>query len=313
MSMPFDTASFGAALSHPMKILLAGAGGQLGSQLRTALAVCGDVVALTRASGGDVTDAAAMQRAIDAARPDVIVNATAYTAVDRAEQEPEAAFAVNALACETLARAARAAAAWFIHYSTDYVFDGSGSRPWREDDPALPLSVYGASKLAGEQAIRAVGGKYLVLRTSWVYEPGFANFIGAILGAACKRDALTVVDDQWGTPTRARTIAQATARILPRLEASQAGLYHLAAAGETNRLALAQHALERAQALGWPLRATAARVQRASTADMPSPARRPLNSRLDTDRFERTFGFALPGWTADVDAALEEWPQPAPR
>src|SRR3569832_2291350 len=181
-----------------MKILLLGAAGQLGSQLRAALSDRGEVVALARGAGGDVTDARAMQRAVQDLRPDAIVNASAYTAVARAEQAPDAAFAVNTLACEMLARLARSVDAWFIHYSTDYVFDGRGSRPWRESDAAGPLSVYGASKLAGEEAIRAIGGKYLVLRTSWVYEPGFANFIGAILNAACKRDSLSVVDDQWG-------------------------------------------------------------------------------------------------------------------
>jgi dTDP-4-dehydrorhamnose reductase len=291
-----------------MKILLFGADGQLGSQLRSVLAPLGEVAALSRRNGGDVTDAQAVQRAVREHAPGAIVNASAYTAVDRAESEPEAAFAVNTRACETLARAARESGAWLVHYSTDYVFDGSGSRAWREDDATAPLSVYGASKLAGEDAIRAVCPQHLILRTSWVYEAGRDNFIGAILKAACKRDALTVVDDQWGTPTRARTIAEATAHVLRMLQPGHAGLYHFAAAGETNRCELARFALTCAQARGWPLRATADKVSPARTQDMPSPARRPLNSRLECGRFQRTFGYSFAPWEVNVKSAIEEWP-----
>jgi dTDP-4-dehydrorhamnose reductase len=241
----------------------------------------------------------------------VIVNAAAYTAVDRAESEPEVAFAINGLACETLAQEALAAGAWVVHYSTDYVFDGSGTRPWRESDATAPLSVYGTSKLAGEQAIRAACPHHLVLRTSWVYEAGRDNFIGAILKAACKREQLSVVDDQWGTPTRALALAQATAHVLRRLDAAQPGLYHVAAAGETNRCELARFALRRAQERGWPLKATADRVHPARTSDMPSPARRPLNSRLDCSLFERTFGYSFAAWEDDVRRAIDEWPMMA--
>jgi dTDP-4-dehydrorhamnose reductase len=298
-----------------VKTLLFGADGQLGSQLASllpaALAPLGEVVALTRRNGGDVTDPQAVQRAVHEHQPQVIVNASAYTAVDRAESEPDAAFAVNALACETMARAAHEAGAWFVHYSTDYVFDGSGTQPWRESDATAPLSVYGASKLAGEKAIQAVCPRHVILRTSWVYEPGRDNFIGAILKAACKRDSLTVVDDQWGTPTRARTLAQATAHVLRSLQPGHAGIYHVAAAGETNRFELARFALQCAQARGWPLRATADRVSATSTRDMPSPARRPLNSRLDCSRFERTFGYSFAPWTVEVQAAIDEWPMMA--
>lgn len=296
-----------------MKILLFGADGQLGSQLPAALAPLGEVAALTRRSGGDVTDGEGVRRAIGEHAPDVVVNASAYTAVDRAESEPEAAFAVNAHACETLARAAHEAGAWLVHYSTDFVFDGSGTRPWGEDDAPAPLSVYGASKLAGEDAIRALCPRHMVLRTSWVYEAGRDNFIGAILNAACKRESLTVVDDQWGTPTRARTIAQATAHVLSLLQPANAGLYHFAAAGETNRLQLAQYALRCAQARGWPLHATAEKVHPVRTQDMPSAAQRPLNSRLDCGRFESTFGYAFAPWAEDVEAAMAEWPLPGHR
>lgn len=289
-----------------MKLLLLGADGQLGRELRAALAPLGDVLAL--GTGHDITDEAAMRAAVRHAEPDAIVNAAAYTAVDRAESEPQLAHAVNAKACETLARAAQAAGAWLVHYSTDYVFDGTGSKPWCEDDPANPLGVYGASKLAGEHAIRTLCERHVVLRTSWVYEAGRANFIGAILKAACTRDALTVVDDQWGTPTRARSLARATAAILPGLREEQAGLYHFAAAGETNRFELARFSLERALQAGWPLKATPRSLQPASTAQMPSPARRPLNSRLDCSRFDRAFGVTRAHWTDEVAAAIAEWP-----
>jgi dTDP-4-dehydrorhamnose reductase len=289
-----------------MKLLLLGADGQLGRELQTALGPLGEVVAL--GSGHDIADAQAMRRAVHESQPDAIVNAAAYTAVDRAETDRDRAWAVNAQACETLAREADARGAWLVHYSTDYVFDGSGSRPWREDDAARPLGVYGASKLAGEEAIRRLCTRHLILRTSWVYEAGRANFIGAILGAACKRDSLTVVDDQWGAPTRARAIAQATAAILPGLKERNAGLFHFAAAGQTNRFELARHALECASRAGWPLRAGPAALKPARTDDMPSPARRPLNSRLDCSRFDRTFGVARAPWPGEVSAAIAEWP-----
>jgi dTDP-4-dehydrorhamnose reductase len=289
-----------------MKLLLLGADGQLGRELRTALAPLGEVLAL--GSGHDVSDANAMKRALDESQPNAIVNASAYTAVDRAEQEVERAFDVNARACEVLAREAQLRGAWLIHYSTDYVFDGSGSRPWTEEAEAKPLGVYGASKLAGENAIREHCARHLILRTSWVYEAGRANFIGAILKAACARDALTVVDDQWGTPTRARALAQVTASLLPRLEPAQAGLYHFAAAGETNRYELARFSLAAAVKAGWPLRAGPAAVSPVRTQDVPSPARRPLNSRLDCSRFDRVFGAARAPWESEVTAAIAEWP-----
>lgn len=291
-----------------MKILVFGADGQLGSKLPAALARVGEVIALSRRNGGDVTDTDAVRRAIREHAPRVVVNASAYTAVDRAESEPDAAFAVNARACETMARAAHEAGAWLVHYSTDYVFDGSGTRPWNEDDTPAPLSVYGASKLAGEDAIRAACPRHVIMRTSWVYEAGRDNFIGAILHAACKRESLTVVDDQWGAPTRARSLAHATAHLLAVLQPRHAGVYHVAAAGETNRLQLAQYALRCAQARGWPLLATADKVQPVRTQDAPSAARRPLNSRLDCSRFERTFGYVFTLWMEDVKAAIDEWP-----
>lgn len=287
-----------------MNLLLLGAGGQLGTQLRTALAALGDV----HAPRCDIADAAAVRAAVAAANFDVIVNAAAYTAVDRAETERDAAFAVNATACETLAHAAQASGAWLVHYSTDYVYDGSGTHPWRETDKAAPLNVYGASKLAGDDAIRRICARHLILRTSWVYETARDNFIASILKAACKREALAVVDDQWGTPTRADAIAQATAGIVARIQPGQAGLYHFASAGDTNRFELARFALLCAQACGWPLRAKADQVSPVPTAQVPSPAQRPLNSRLDCSLFDATFGVPRPGWQVDVRAAIEAWP-----
>lgn len=292
-----------------MKILLLGADGQLGAELRSALPRAGTVIALSRRNGGDVTDAQALRSAVQASAPDFIVNASAYTAVDRAESEPDAAYAVNARACETLAQTAVEAGAWLVHYSTDFVFDGSGSRPWRETDAPAPLSVYGASKLAGEDAIRATCPHHVILRTSWVYEAGRDNFIGAILKAACKRESLNVVDDQWGTPTRARSLADATVHVLRMLRPEHAGLYHTAAAGETNRRELAQYALRLAQERGWPLLATADKVHGVRTQDMPAAAQRPLNSRLDCSLFERTFGYSFAPWADDVRAAVDEWPR----
>ena len=288
-----------------MKLLLLGADGQLGAQLRVALAPLGDVHA---PASCDITDAGALHATVAASGCDVIVNAAAYTAVDRAESDRDTAFAVNAVACEALAREAKAAGAWLVHYSTDYVFDGSGTAAWRESDRPAPLGVYGASKLAGDEAIQRTWRQHVILRTSWVYEAGRDNFIAGILTAAGLRDALTVVDDQWGTPTRAATIAQATAHIVARIQPAHAGLYHFASAGETNRFELARYALQCAQARGWPLRATADTVQPIATAQVPSPAQRPLNSRLDCRHFDATFGFARPDWRADVRAAIEAWP-----
>ena len=289
-----------------MKLLLLGADGQLGAQLRAALAPLGEVTALGR--GCDLSQPDQVVASVRASKWDAIVNAAAYTAVDRAESERDMAFAVNARACEVLAREAQASGSWLVHYSTDYVFDGSGTAAWRESDTPRPLNVYGASKLEGENAIRANCERHVILRTSWVYEAGRDNFIGAILKAACSRDSLAVVEDQWGAPTRARTIAQATARVLSMIEPRHAGLYHFAGAGETNRFELARHALARAQGRGWPLRATAGEVRPSKTTGTPSPALRPLNSRLDCSLFDSTFAFVRPLWSRDVDDAIDEWP-----
>jgi dTDP-4-dehydrorhamnose reductase len=287
-----------------LKILLFGADGQLGTQLRTTLAALGDVLALSRHNGGDVTDADAVRRAVREFAPDAIVNAAAYTAVDRAESEPDAAYAVNARACETLARAAQDSGAWLVHYSTDYVFDGSGSRPWKEDDAPAPLSVYGASKLAGEEAIRSHCEHHVILRTSWVFGSTGSNFVKSILAAARDRESLTVVNDQWGAPTGVQLLGDVTARLLPVLEKRHAGLYHCAASGFVSRFDFTAFALACAIDCGMPLKARPDSLRAAATSDFPSAARRPLNSRLDTTRLRETFGIELAPWQDEVRSTI---------
>jgi dTDP-4-dehydrorhamnose reductase len=293
-----------------MNILLLGADGQVGWRLRRSLAGQGQVKALGRAGDGhlcgDLADAVGIARTVREVRPDVIVNAGAYTAVDRAEAEADAAFAINARACEVLATEAERLGAWLIHYSTDYVFDGSGDRPWKETDPPHPLNVYGQSKLAGEEAIAAACARHLIFRTSWVFDSRGQNFLKAILRAAGDRDALDIVADQWGAPTSAQLLAEVTASVLPQLEPRLAGLYHLAAAGETNRLGFAAHGLACARRSGLPVKAGPETLRPVATSAFPSPARRPLNSRLDTARLRDAFGLELPHWQAGVEAVVAE-------
>jgi dTDP-4-dehydrorhamnose reductase len=293
-----------------MKILLLGAEGQLGRRLRDALPSLGSVVALGRQGApglcGDLADREGLAKTVRSLRPDVIVNAAAYTAVDRAESEPELAFAVNAHACEVLAREAADLGAWLVHYSTDYVFDGSGDAPWREGDEPWPLNVYGRTKLEGERAIQRTHGRHLILRTSWVFDSIGENFLKAILRAAQSRDSLQVVDDQWGSPTSAQLLASVTTSLLSQLDDTRAGLYHLAAGGETNRLGMARRALQQAAALGMPLRAQARDVHGVATSSMRAAAARPLNSRLATDRLKSSFAVELQPWEHGVDTTVEQ-------
>ena len=300
-----------------MKILLFGSNGQVGWQLRRSLAVLGEVIALDRGSRplcGDLRDAAGVAASVAAVAPDVVVNAAAYTAVDRAEDEQDLAFAVNAAAAEALASAAAKQGAWLVHYSTDYVYDGGGERPWRETDATGPLGVYGRSKLAGDEAVARATPKHLVLRTSWVFDSWGQNFAKSILKAASARDELTVVADQWGAPTRAALIADVTAHALRVLAASSqaermAGVYHLASSGFTHWHGYAQLLLEEAAVRGWPLRATAERVKPIASSEYPTRARRPQNSRLDTTRLRETFGLTLPPWQDGVRAVVAELAQ----
>jgi dTDP-4-dehydrorhamnose reductase len=291
-----------------MKILLLGSRGQVGWQLARSLSVLGELTALHRDAGGlcgDLAQPAALTATIRSLAPDVIVNAAAYTAVDRAESERDAAFAINADACEILAAEARRLGAWLVHYSTDYVFNGKSAHPWTEADATGPVNVYGQSKLAGEQAV-ARCERHLVLRTSWVFDTWGQNFLKSILRAAAQRESLTVVSDQWGAPTRAALIADVTAHLLRRITPESAGTYHLAAGGETNWHAYAQLAIEHAIECGMAMKATPDRVRPISTADYPTAAARPANSRLDTSRLRSTFGLHLPVWQDGVRAVVAE-------
>ena len=283
-------------------ILLTGAGGQLGRDLAVALPACGTVIACDRAAL-DVADAAAVARTVRAAAPDFIVNAAAYTAVDRAEAERDAAFAINGEAPGVLAAEARRAGAVLIHYSTDYVFDGNRTTPYDESAPTAPLNVYGASKLAGEEAIARAGAIALILRTSWVYSRHGANFLTTMQRLARERDGLRVVADQVGVPNWTRALARATATLVGRGRndlAARAGLYHLSAGGSTTWYEFACAIVGD----------SGVRVTPITTVDYPTPARRPAYGVLDSSRFARTFGFALPDWRTLLDDCLRAPAEP---
>jgi len=297
-----------------MKVLLFGRGGQVGWELQRSLSVLGEVVALDSDSAvnpqglcGSFTDLAGLAATVQAVQPDVIVNAAAHTAVDKAESEPELARSLNALAPGVLASEAEKLGAWLVHYSTDYVFDGSGAAPWKETDATGPLSVYGQTKLEGEQAV-ANTPKHLVLRTSWVYAARGGNFAKTMLRLASERETLTVIDDQFGAPTSAELLADVTVHAIraAMTNPALAGLYHCVAAGETNWHGYARFVLETAQALGTALKAGPAQVAPTSTASYPTPAKRPLNSRLDTTKLQQAFGLTLPHWQLGVARMLTE-------
>ena len=296
-----------------MKILLFGKGGQVGWELQRSLAVLGEVIALDFDSVGlcgNFADLAGLAATIRQVAPDVIVNAAAHTAVDKAESEPDLARTLNALAPGVLADEAQKLGAWLVHYSTDYVFDGSGNTPWRETDATGPLSVYGQTKLEGEQAV-ARCTRHLIFRTSWVFAARGGNFAKTMLRLAREREQLSVIADQFGAPTGAELLADVTAHalrsVLSEPESSRlAGLYHLVAAGETSWHGFACHVLERAQARGQTLKAGPANVLAIGTADYPTPAKRPFNSRLDTTRLRTAFGLHLPDWRIGVDRMLDE-------
>ncbi|MDB5750579.1 MAG: dTDP-4-dehydrorhamnose reductase [Ramlibacter sp.] len=296
-----------------MRILLFGRNGQVGWELQRSLAPLGEVVALGSSPDegglcGDFGDLDGLARTVAQVRPDAIVNAAAYTAVDKAESETERARLVNALAPGVLAQAAHRIGAALVHYSSDYVFDGSGSRPWTEADGTGPLNVYGGTKLEGEQRIAQAQPWHLVLRTSWVYGARGGNFARTMLRLARERERLTVIDDQFGAPTGADLLADATAHALRSLLADPelAGTYHVAAAGQTSWHGYARFVIGQAQQAGAQLRASADAVDAVPTAAFPTPARRPHNSRLDTGRFRATFRLALPPWEQGVARMLRE-------
>jgi dTDP-4-dehydrorhamnose reductase len=297
-----------------MNILLLGKNGQVGWELQRSLAPLGNVVALDRHSTladggcGDLANLNGLRETVQRLRPTVIVNAAAHTAVDKAESESELARSINALAPGALAAAARDVDALLVHYSTDYVFDGSGTTPWREDSATGPLSVYGQTKLAGEHAITAAGARHLILRTSWVYAARGGNFAKTMLRLAQERERLTVIDDQWGAPTGADLIADVTAHAIQQTlrDPGRAGTYHLSAAGETHWNGYARFVIDTVRALQPGLAIKAQEVAPVPTSAFPTPARRPLNSRLDTSRLRETFGMTLPDWRTGVRRMLAE-------
>jgi dTDP-4-dehydrorhamnose reductase len=295
-----------------MKILLFGNNGQVGWELQRSLAPLGELVALDRASAdfcGDLNDLDGIRRTIRAVKPDAIVNAAAYTAVDRAESEPDVCRRINALAPEAMAGEAGRLDAWLVHYSSDYVFDGSGTRPWTELDATAPLNVYGATKAEGEERIVSACANHLLFRTSWVYAARGPNFINTMLRLGQERDRIMVVNDQHGAPTGAELIADVTAHALAAAMRRKglAGIYHLVPREVTTWFAYAQYILAFARASGLPVKAA---LEEVTTAAYPTPARRPHNSRLDNNKLEAAFGLRLPAWQDGVAHVLagKTWP-----
>ena len=291
-----------------MKILLLGKNGQVGWELQRSLAPLGELVACGSAEA-DLGDLPALSALVRRMRPQIIVNAAAHTAVDRCETEPERAMAINADAPGLLAREAALIDALLVHYSTDYVFDGSGSRPWAEADATGPLNIYGRSKLAGEEAIRASGCRHLILRTSWVYAARGGNFARTMLRLAGERESLNVIDDQIGAPTGAELIADVTAHALRGVvrRPDLAGTYHLAAAGATSWHGYATHVIEAARGMAASaVKVAADAIHAVPSSAFPTPARRPLNSRLDCSKLQRAFDLHLPDWRIGVDRLLAE-------
>ena len=294
-----------------MNILLLGKGGQVGWELQRSLSVLGHVTALDHDSTGhcgDFANPAGIADTVRALRPDIIVNAAAHTAVDKAESELDLARLLNATTPGVLAEEAARLGAWLIHYSTDYVFDGSGSRPWVETDVPAPLSVYGRTKLEGEQLIQQSGAQHLILRTSWVYAARGGNFAKTMLRLAQERERLTVIDDQWGAPTGADLLADVTAHAIRHLQQrpQDAGLYHLVAGGETNWNLYAKYVLDQAQKAQSAIKMVAKEVAPVPTSAFPTPAVRPHNSRLNTTKLQTTFGLTLPHWQQGVARMLYE-------
>ena len=299
-----------------MKILLFGKSGQVGWELQRALGVLGDVVALDFDSAvhcGDFSNLAGLAQTVRTVQPQVIVNAAAHTAVDKAESEPELARTLNALAPGVLAQEAAALGAWLLHYSTDYVFDGRGEQAWKESDAPAPLSVYGSTKLEGEQLIQASGCRHLILRTSWVYGARGGNFAKTMLRLARERDSLSVIDDQIGAPTGADLLADVTAHAIRQIlpprghdSLTPSGVYHVAASGQTSWHGYACFVLTAAQQAGQALKVGPQAIEPITTRDYPKPAQRPLNSRLDTRLLRNTFGLTLPPWEQGVARMLAE-------
>jgi dTDP-4-dehydrorhamnose reductase len=295
-----------------MKILLFGKDGQVGWELRRSLSCLGDLICLGRKEA-DLQNLPALHRIVQQHQPDILVNAAAYTAVDNAESDETTAQAINAIAVGVLAEEAARHNAWIVHYSTDYVYDGSKSSPYVESDVTCPLSVYGKTKGEGDEFIRKHNSKHLIFRTSWVYAARGRNFVKTVLALAQKRDDLKIIDDQFGAPTSAGLIADVTALViyLASQQSNQwrsdlAGTYHLVAAGETSWFGVAQFVLERAQARGLAIRVNPPRLLAISTDEYRLTAKRPKNSRMATDKLKQAFGIHLPHWHYHLDLMLED-------
>ena len=291
-----------------MHILLFGKNGQVGWELQRSLAPLGRVTAVDFDSTdycGDFSNPAGVAETVRLLKPDVIVNAAAHTAVDKAESEREFAELLNATSVAAIAKEAEALGAWLVHYSTDYVFDGSGERPWVESDETAPLNVYGETKLAGEQGA-ALCARHLIFRTSWVYAARGANFAKTMLRFGKERSEMSIINDQFGAPTGAELLADCTAHAIRTAQAKPevAGLYHLIASGTTTWFDYAQLVFAKARAAGVELAVT--HVNAVPTSAFPTPAKRPHNSRLDTTKFQRTFNLRLPDWTVGVERMLTE-------
>lgn len=290
-----------------MKILLLGKNGQVGWELQRSLAPLGELIALG-SDQADLTELDGLAAIVRDVAPDVIVNAAAHTAVDKAESEPDLVNTINALAPSVLANEARRLNALLIHYSTDYVFDGSGDKPWTETDTTNPLSAYGASKLEGEQLIQQSGCRHLIFRTSWVYGARGGNFAKTMLRLAQERDSMKVINDQFGAPTGADLLADVTAHAIRTalVNPDVAGLYHLVASGETSWHGYANFVIESARRAGVPIKVASDAIEAVPTSAFPTPARRPHNSRLNTIKLTRAFDLSLPHWQIGVERMLTE-------
>ena len=294
-----------------MKILLLGKNGQVGWELQRSLAPVGELLALDRHSTdfcGDLSQPERLAQTVRDWRPDVIVNAAAHTAVDKAESEPDLALGLNATAPAALAQAAADIGAWLVHYSTDYVFNGQGEQAWQEGHATGPLSVYGQTKLEGEHHITASGCQHLIFRTSWVYAARGGNFAKTMLRLAAERERLTVIDDQHGAPTGADLIADVTAHAIRQAlqKPALSGIYHLVASGETSWHGYASHVITQARCVRPDLALRVNEIAPVPTSSFPTPAQRPRNSRLHTGKLQQAFGLVLPPWQAGVNRLLTE-------
>jgi dTDP-4-dehydrorhamnose reductase len=298
-----------------MRLLLTGRNGQVGFELRRSLAPLGDVIAVSHADC-DLSDPEAIRRVVRAVKPDVIVNPAAYTAVDKAESEPEAARAINAEAPRVIGEEAAALGALVVHYSTDYVFDGTKDGVYSEADGTNPQSAYGLSKRDGELGLARANPRHLILRTSWVVGAHGGNFAKTVLRLAAERDSLSVVADQWGAPTSAALLADVTAHLVRQWQRGGAqgfpyGIYHATAGGETNWCDYARFVIAQAVAAGRPMKVSLEAVKAIATVDYPTPAKRPANSRLDTRKLRETFGLELPHWQEGLAHILDQILKPS--